>query len=309
MANGKSEKQLFIKTKLEKWSDFAQLNYHFVSKFVFRGQANSEWKLKTSLERLVESNHPFLFDKNLFSFYEQRMLKTFKWKYPLYESTYVPKEDENIEWLSIMQHYGAPTRMLDFTDSFYVAIFMAMKDCYNNSASIWCLNKNVYMFRHLQELAVKSQDTENKGFWISSNDMDSYIYDEANRRMNGRIVVNDKPKVYILRPKHINKRINAQQGLFAIPGVLSIPFEENLMTGVNNKEPIEVPFDNIIKHSFTKHGIYSQDEFSIIKIDVPSSLRVEIMKALDQMNITEESLFPGLEGLARSLAAPFLDWA
>ena len=42
------------------------------------------------------------------------MIKEFKWKFPSYEKNLIPKDGELIEWLSIMQHFGAPTRLLDF---------------------------------------------------------------------------------------------------------------------------------------------------------------------------------------------------
>ena len=41
------------------------------------------------------------------------MIKEFKWKFPSYEKNLIPKDGELIEWLSIMQHFGAPTRLLD----------------------------------------------------------------------------------------------------------------------------------------------------------------------------------------------------
>ena len=43
------------------------------------------------------------------------VIKEFKWKFPSYEKNLIPKDGELIEWLSIMQHFGAPTRLLDFS--------------------------------------------------------------------------------------------------------------------------------------------------------------------------------------------------
>lgn len=52
-------KRAFIETKIKEWNDLFLLNQKFMSNFIFRGQANSEWSLRTSLERLIENHHPF----------------------------------------------------------------------------------------------------------------------------------------------------------------------------------------------------------------------------------------------------------
>ena len=108
-------KRAFIETKIQEWNDLFLLNQKFMSNFIFRGQANSEWSLRTSLERLIENHHPTPSrDKALYYIYESEMIKEFKWKFPSYEKNLIPKDGELIEWLSIMQHFGAPTRLLDF---------------------------------------------------------------------------------------------------------------------------------------------------------------------------------------------------
>ena len=33
-----------------------------------------------------------------------------------------------LEWLALMQHYGTPTRLLDFTRSPYVACYFALEE-------------------------------------------------------------------------------------------------------------------------------------------------------------------------------------
>jgi FRG domain len=58
---------------------------------------------------------------------EHWMLYEFKKRYHLYSSV-LPAPSDNVEWLALMQHHGAPTRLLDFTDSFYVAVHFAIVD-------------------------------------------------------------------------------------------------------------------------------------------------------------------------------------
>ena len=74
---------------------------------------------------------------------ESQMMNDFKWKYPSYEKGRIPEEYESIEWLSLMQHYGSPTRMLDFSNSLYVALFMALDGSSSDKYAIGAINKNI----------------------------------------------------------------------------------------------------------------------------------------------------------------------
>ena len=92
-------KHAFVETKISEWNELFLLNQKFMSNFIFRGQGNSNWQLKTSLERLIENHHPSpLRDDFLAYIYETEMLKEFKWKYPSYEKNLIPQEYEYIEW-------------------------------------------------------------------------------------------------------------------------------------------------------------------------------------------------------------------
>ena len=53
-----------------------------------------------------------------------------------------PNRKNTIEWLTLMQHYRGPTRLLDWTYSFYVALFFALArlDCKKEYAEVWALN-------------------------------------------------------------------------------------------------------------------------------------------------------------------------
>src|SRR5205085_9529443 len=77
-------------------------------------------------------------------------------------------------------------------------------------------------------------------------------------------------------PRAQNERLSAQQGVFLCPSRVGIGFMEqveNLMGGINNDW--------------------------IVKIEVPRTLREEVLRRLLQMNVHHVSLFPGADGLGR----------
>ena len=83
--------------------------------------------------------------------------------------------------------------------------------------------------------------------------------------------------LWVGEPRQMDRRLVAQSGTFVVPGVL-------------NKT-----LDQIIDN-------YQADQSLIKKIILSQSMRFTAMQALYRMNITHSTLFPDLDGLARSMA-------
>jgi hypothetical protein len=301
---GKKEKtrMQYAETVLEHWNDFSMLSNRFISAFAFRGQANSEWKITSSIERMIDHLYP----PNPIQIYstcpfERNLLREFKWKYPLYEKNYIPDDNRVIEWLSIMQHYGCPTRMVDFTFSPYVALFMALNESDYNYSSIWCINQNICMAPFSKEHKQSDDKTE----YLDKNMFNDYIYEKANKMLRNALYNNPSSepskRIYLVRPQMINERINRQQGLFAIPESTEVSFEDNVFPLLSNKEVTSIPFKKLIDYSYSPEGKYGAIDYALIKINIPSDFKYDIKKSLYHMNITDETMFPGLEGLSKSL--------
>lgn len=297
------DSKLFLETELDNWSEITQLSFRFISRFVYRGQACSDWKLSSSLERLVKRYHPepLGFSTKAY-FYELDMLKDFKWKYPIYENINIPGDTETIEWLSLMQHYGSPTRMVDFTYSPYVALFMALDNSDFPYSTIWCLNKNICRNPFFLEYHEKTGQNS-----LSTDSLDKIIYEKANNSLNGNKEYNTL-KIFLVRPNRINQRLNSQQGLFAIPNDISKPFEEHVNSLLKDAFPQKIPFRNLVEYSNTFKGKHGQEDIALIKIMIPSKLRYDITRSLEQMNISAETMYPGIEGLAKSVAIQRFDF-
>lgn len=293
--NGKN--RLYVETCLENWDDIFKLYNRFLMAFVFRGHGSAKWPMTSSLERMVKRFHPNSL-VNSANGYEIDMLKEFKWKYPIYEKNYTPADIEVIEWLSIMQHYGAPTRMVDFSFSLYVALFMAMDSLVENEDSaVWCINHLVCRNLFFKDKIDLQRECKDK------DEMDSCIYKEANSVLLdiSNLFKREYTKgIFLVKPHMANERIARQQGLFAIQSDPNSTFEDNLFSISNNNEAVVKPFKEIIGYSYSSH-MGKPNAFALIKIVIPKQFRWDIFRSLEQMNISAETMYPGVEGLARSM--------
>jgi len=125
--------------RLESWAQFLEvITDTQYSDWAFRGHRNQQWPLLSALSRYLRN---FRVDPGVWAAQEQRILRIFKRKAHHFLSA-GPLPDDDFEWLALMQHYGLPTRLLDWTESVLVAAYFAV--CDENHADkngkIWILN-------------------------------------------------------------------------------------------------------------------------------------------------------------------------
>lgn len=235
----------------------------------FRGQADASWPLFSSLSRyfLNFGIHPRAWSEQ-----EERSLRIFKRKAHLFHHA-VPPENDSFQWLALMQHFGAPTRLLDFTWSPFVAGFFALEHA-TNDAAVWGVS-----LPHLEAIKFKfpRHRARTPVSEIGMRDPGSYErYFQCNK----------VPFVTYGEPNVMNQRLVAQTGTFLIPGLLHRPIDDIL-------------------------SAYPQPKRALTKFVLKTSqLREEAMYGFYNMNITYATLFPGLDGLARSMGYELeFNWA
>ena len=109
--------------------------------YVFRGQSNVNWSLQPSLFRHLPENAT----ESQAAILENDLMRVFQEKAHLHLSASdLPAESDRKQWWAIMQHHGAPTRLLDWTSSFLVALYFAVLEN-------WDLDGVVYVL-HLEAL-------------------------------------------------------------------------------------------------------------------------------------------------------------
>ena len=244
--------------------------------WIFRGQEKQDDPIFISgLERAAKN---FVTEKNYQSSvreFENKLLTEFKRKLHHHTNT-IPKEDDYLEHLALMQHYGAPTRLLDWTYSFFVALYFALeKTIYierkndNVECEVWALNCNWFT----------ASKNVLPNFKEITNDKEKRI--EKQKAIISYLINRPQPLVYPVNPFKLNDRLVIQQGIFLFPGDISKPFDDNL--GID------------------KYSSESKDNLLRFKIKLDVKGRNEIFLLLHRMNINRATLFPGLAGFAESL--------
>ncbi|MBK1830668.1 FRG domain-containing protein [Verrucomicrobiaceae bacterium R5-34] len=239
----------------------------FPNGFVFRGQSNSTWPLTSSLERILE---PVWNEENFdFKQYEDFTLKRFMGKFHLYSSDPLNPASK-LETLALMQHYGAPTRLVDFTESPYLALYFAMESfnpLAGNNFSLFAVDCTSLMKKSLERL--KAFDTKFNHDLASLEDEKDSIFDEIIDRFSLDLL-------WISEPKVINRRLDLQAGTF--------------LTSINRSARIE---------DAMKNPIY--DGVSMTKYTIPQKFYESVYALLRKVNITSKSIYGDLEGLGRSV--------
>lgn len=280
----------FVEIKLKDWTEVPLLA-NMLSNFIFRGQGDSSWELSTAIERTFQKFEPKV------SIYENKeywIIREFRRKFHLYSNN--PPDDNNFEWLAILQHYGCPTRLLDFTYSLYIALFFAINDA-DSDAAVWGVNLSALAERTRQKFSLRY-----KPFNAYADVINSYHITIANKYIANQEGVEKSNFVISAVPTKFTERISVQQGIFLIPLNLQNSFIKNLYaTFKNSKIVIEELVQKDLDSLFLKRDTRTKNqEIYVIKIVIPKSLHNQGIEDLTRMNITNERLFPGLDGLAKS---------
>lgn len=253
---------------LFEWAQVRNCLDTFAGEWAFRGQRDALWKLESTLQRatrllplqMAETLMYRNFTRNMHGYLQQGELP-----------------NGILETLALMQHHGAPTRLLDFTHSAYVALFFALEHATDETGTCavwavdtrWCTSNGVAQIR----AALGALDPAKwSGFKIGAptlepDDFKAIFFEDHRLEL-----------VLPVEPYRRHERLAIQQGLFLCPGFVGKGFEEILQA---------YDHDSPEKH--------------LVKIVVPNRLRPEILRDLHYMNINRATLFPGIDGFAQSL--------
>lgn len=195
---------------------------------------------------------------------ELALLRNFR-KYARAEGA---ESDSIWNWLALGQHRGLPTRLLDWTYSPLVALHFATDDpaFSDQDGVVWCVNfveANKLLPSRLKRI-LREEASDLFTVEMLAGFATLRQFDALGR----------DPFVVFLEPPAVDRRILNQFALFSLMSDPAARFDDWL----------------------------GDHEYLCRRVIVPAGLKWEIRDQLDQANVNERVLFPGLDGLSRWLA-------
>jgi hypothetical protein len=230
--------------------------------YVYRGHADAEWPLQPSLERILTKN----WSLKEAARHEDFSLKEFKSKFHLYDHENIQPKSK-LAWLATMQHYGVPTRLLDFTESPYVALYFALES-YNPQCvcdfAVFAVDYRGVMNCSIAQVAERDASfKETQASLYGRQDEVFDLVDSAEHEI-----------VWVAEPTLLNARIDRQSGSFLL----------SVNRGLRIADVLASP---------------QYDGVELLKFLIPRALYPDAFALLRKMNITSKSLYGDLDGLAR----------
>jgi hypothetical protein len=200
--------------------------------------------------------------------HERHLLTSFR-KYALRSAVH---GDSVWNWLSLAKHHGLPTRLLDWSYSPYVALHFATHNLrdFDEDGVVWCVDyrkTNEHLAGALRKV-LRHEDV---------NIFTTELLNGVATSLHEFDGLTRDDFVLFFEPPSLDERIVNQFALFSLPSSASLSLE----------------------------SLLGRLESAHRRVIIPAALKWEIRDKLDQANITERVLFPGLDGLSQWLKRYF----
>ncbi len=264
---------------------------HRSDDFIFRGISNSAWSLLPGIFR--EYSEPQKsstvvggsISGKIYSAWEWEILAHFK-KEACGFLSHISLNDD-FTWLQYAQHYGVPTRLLDFTSNPLVAMYFCCQSESKTDGVVWIINALNFDRWSTSEPFCTDLGPD----YTREASINSVLQEMRGESDNDASCGEPHPKKqypFILVPAYIDQRMSTQSSRFMLWGHNHSSLED--LAGEQNWMKL---FPDGITYSVVN------DKRFLSKIIIPADCKHSIMKELDLLNINEKGIFPGLDGLGR----------
>jgi hypothetical protein len=307
-----------VELELDSWSDFVrEFARDDALGWVFRGQADYTWGLGTSLQRAFADAN--VLDAEHRAGVENSTIGFFKDRSRLYLPS-IPAESDLLAWLALMQHYGAPTRLQDWTMSPFVAAYFAYREDPKtdaevqdaDAAALWAIQ--AYYCRRattpgaiglpwdhlgvIEEVYLDPETGDEQPF------IRSVLETQAERENDVlRNAIRDGAGWPMpMAPFNADARMAAQQAAFLVATKIDFPIDR--LTEKKNW-PLQAEPDPRLADAIAKRApvtLLTEPHQLIKRIRLPWAWRDQALRTLKRMGITEDTMFPGVDGAGRATA-------
>lgn len=243
-------------------------------RFIYRGCSKASYELLPSIFRKQQDGN-VVNSKYLSLTSEKGLLEEFIG----YASSILDiPPTKYVRWAEYAQHFGVPTRFLDWTNNPLVALYFACSNESNNDCDgcVW-----LFHIVNYRRSLVNYEEKINKKESIeeSINNLINDVKDDVYKM----------PIVY--QPYYVDNRMKAQDSVFMAWGSNDNSLENMLMNCKHLKKVYTTD------HSCTVSEIVGNG--ILFKIEIPKENKLKLLRELDTVAINEMSLFPGLDGIGK----------
>jgi len=249
----------------------------------YRGHADKSWDLIPKVQRGFFENDEELFRK------ERYLTNDFQARASVINFT-KPQLNEYANWLTLMQHYGLPTRLLDWSRSPLVALYFAVsnkKHC-KEDACIWVLTPS-----KLNECEKLEKPTTIDGIVYKN----TYIYNMSHKTISS----------YMIYPAFRRWKLSSNTEAVT-PDDIKFDHRFNILSDkiaacypTESDNRVYNQLSAFTVHNSSKKLINFCDELTLRCITIPCQTKEKLLYELSVCGITQSYIFPDFEHLANEI--------
>lgn len=250
---------------------------------LYRGQRQFEWELQSSLERALlnwseqndQRRHELMMSMSTDSDtgkwangIELELMQHFRQRAMHFDIPALPETADTLGWWELMQHHGAPTRLMDWTASPFVAIWFALDGHQDGDGdmALWMYDRaNVKLNLQPELTQIRARE-----------DYEQLDDRQLQNRLVELVIAARKPTLVPVRPRQFARAVAQKSVLTVTPDI-----------------------------SFARPASWWMRTKMTARIRLREAWKSEMKVACQSLGLSRADLFRDLESLGRSVANDF----